>query len=337
MNDIELLICLILLFMAVPDWCHRLRRPALLFPFFILFGFLLGPLISNGAGVMLKQAGQYGFLLLLFEVGLEIDLPRFREFQPALRFALGWSLVQYPLVLALASFNQLTVLQGLVSAAALTACSVGMTHSAWQAYQGLPHDRRDFVLLAMVALELLSIAVLAVETPALGKGVNWLIPLKLAGITFTVILIAHFAESLSAIFQLIIEKTTHWRVYWLVLLILAVCAVGERLGLSGAKTAFVLGLCLSRARHDGLNLEEFIAPISRRFLIPLFFVALGTQVSWGLLFSTIGLTAFGTAMVLLGAREILHRRWWKTGGDANTYLLFCPNLTIVALAANLLL
>jgi Kef-type K+ transport system membrane component KefB len=32
---------------------------------------------------MIKQAGEVGFLLVLFEVGLEIDLPKLRELLPS--------------------------------------------------------------------------------------------------------------------------------------------------------------------------------------------------------------------------------------------------------------
>ncbi|HEY5042024.1 MAG TPA: cation:proton antiporter [Verrucomicrobiae bacterium] len=82
MSTIEIVICLIFLFMAVPDLCNRLGRPALAYSVFILFGFVAGPLIHGDVATMLKEAGYVGFLLLLFEVGLEIDLPRFRELNP---------------------------------------------------------------------------------------------------------------------------------------------------------------------------------------------------------------------------------------------------------------
>jgi Kef-type K+ transport system membrane component KefB len=118
-----------------------------------------------------------------------------------------------------------------------------------------------------------------------------------------------------------------------VLLVLLVCAAGERLGLSAVKTAFFLGLALSRARHSGLPLEDYIAPISRRFLIPVFFVALGLQIEWRLVLDWNTLLALGGAGLLLGMRETMHRRWLKTGGDRGAFLLLCPNLTIVALAA----
>jgi membrane protein implicated in regulation of membrane protease activity len=47
--------------------------------------------------------------------------------------------------------------------------------------------------------------------------------------------------------------------------------------------------------------------------------------------------AFGTAGLLLGVREVMHRRWLPIGGDRCAYLLLCPNLTIVALGASTLL
>lgn len=333
MSNIEVIICLLLLFMAVPDLCHKLGRPALVFSAFVIFGIALAPLASAPVANMLQQAGQVGFLLLLFEVGLEIDLPPLREFLRPLRRAGMWALLQYPVAFALAYFAGLDWLQSLVAAAALTACSVGMAHPAWKSYPGLASGPKQFLLHIMVALEVMAIIVLAIQTTVLKNGLNWIVLLKLAGIVVTIYLIARFATHLKNLFQTILQRTTHWRVHWLVLLVLAICALGERLGLDAAKTAFFLGLAMSRTKHDGLPLEEYIAPISHRFLIPIFFVALGLQIDWRLLLDWTALLAAGSAGLLLGAREILHRRWLKTGGDHRTFLLLCPNLTIVALAA----
>jgi Kef-type K+ transport system membrane component KefB len=76
-----------------------------------------------------------------------------------------------------------------------------------------------------------------------------------------------------------------------------------------------------------------MAPISHRFLIPIFFVALGMTIEWRFLAGQTALLAIGSAGVLLGTREVLHRRWLRMGGDRRAFLLLCPNLTIVALAA----
>lgn len=336
-NNIEIIVCLVLLFMAVPDLCRKLGRPALVFSAFVIFGLLLGPVVNVQVRTMLEQAGQVGFLLLLFEVGLEIDLPPLREFLKPLRHAALWALLQYPLAFGLAMLAGLDWLQAFVAAAALTACSVGMAHPAWKSYPNFEPAPKLYLLHVMVALEVMAIIVLAVETTVLKSGLSWLVALKLAGMAVTVFLLARFAAHLTNLFQTILERATHWRIHFLVLLVLAICAVGERLGLDAAKTAFFLGLAMSRAKHDGLSLEEYIAPISHRFLIPVFFVALGLQIDWRLLFDWVALLAFGAAGLILGAREVLARRWLKTGGDERSFLLLCPNLTIVALAAKAML
>jgi Na+:H+ antiporter len=337
MSDIEVIVCLILLLMVVPDVCRKLGRPALAYSFFVLFGLLLNPVANEDVARMLIMAGKVGFLLLLFEVGLEIELPSFHEFLRPLRFAFFWSAWQYPLILLLAAVAGLGLGESLFAAAALVGCSVGMAHAGWKQYPNLDEKTKRFILEVMVALEMLVIILLTMETPVLEKGLNELILLKLLGMVVAVWLVSRFARHLEKLFQVILERTTHWRVHLLVLLVLIICAVGERLGLSAAKTAFFLGLFMSRAQHAGLNLEEYMAPISQRFLIPVFFMGLGLQINWRMLLVTNSLIALGTAFLLLGMREVLHRRWLKTGGDRKAFLLLCPNLTLVALAASAML
>jgi Kef-type K+ transport system membrane component KefB len=245
-------------------------------------------------------------------------------------------LAQYPIVLAAGCLAGLEVPEALVAAAALTSCSVGMAHAAWKSFPFPDAGARALVLHIMVLLELLAIVLLSVETVMLGAGLSWHVPLKLVGIGITVLLVARFSTHVQKLFQFVLEKATHWRVHFLVLLVLAVCAFGERFGLSAAKTAFVLGLFLSRIEHDGKGLEIYMSPISHGFLVPIFFVALGMQLPWQSLVTWNALLALGVAGLLLGFREIIHRRWLKTSGARNTFLLFTPNLTIVALATSAL-
>lgn len=337
MNNIEILIGLILLFMAVPDLCQRLKRPALVYPVFVLVGFVLGPLANEGVKTMLREAGAVGFLLLLFHVGLEIDLPRPRELVPPLRFAVTWALPQYLLVLVVGTAMGLRFADALVAAAALSGVSVGMAHPAWKHYPGLAEPQRSSLLHILITLEMLAIVALSVLAPTLATGLSWAIPLHLAGIALVVFLVARFAPALTRLFQVVLDKATRWRTHLLVLLVLAVCALGERLGLAAAKTAFFLGLFMSETAHDGKGLETSISPISRQFLIPIFFVSLGLQVEWGFAASLTGLTAFGAAGLLLGTREVVHRRWRNAGGDARAFQLLCPNLTVAALGAAMVL
>ena len=337
MNSIETIICLILLLMAVPDLCRKLGRPSLANVLFVVFGLALEPLVQQDVATMVKQAGEVGFLLVLFEVGLEIDLPKLRELLPSLRFAGLWSLVQYPLVVLLARAAGFGLIEALLAAAALTSCSMSMAYFSWKHDPGLTETARGFVLQIMICLEVLTIVVLSLGSAAVKDGVGWILLLKLAGMAVTVFLTSRFTSHFVKLLQWIIVKTTHWRVHFLVLLVLVICAIGERLGLAAPKTAFFLGLFMSRAHFQGRSVEEYIAPISQRFLIPVFFVSLGLLIDAQMLFSYLALLALSGALLLICFREVIHRRWLKTGGDLQTYLLLSPNLTMAALAATTLL
>ena len=337
MTSIELLVVLLLLVMAVPDACSWIGRPALAYPAFVCFGLMVGPLIRPEVGNMVHEAGEIGFVMLLFEVGMEIELPIWRELGKPARYLLRWLLPQYPLLLALARFAGLPWLESFVAAAALSACSVGMAHAAWKQYPGLEGAPRAFVLQVMVMLEVLAVVLLAAETAVLGQTPTWLVGLKLAGMALVIYACSRLGSHVTKLLQVVLARTTRWRLHFVTLLVLAVCAVGERFGLSGPKTAFFLGLFSSRVRHDGRSLEDYMAPISRRFLIPLFFTSLGAQVPLAALFSWNALMALFAAVSIMVFRHLLHARFARTGGDENAYLLLCPNFTLVALAANSLI
>jgi Kef-type K+ transport system membrane component KefB len=337
MSNIETIICLILLLMAVPDWCGKLGRPALANVFFVVFGLVLAMFLQGDEITMIKQAGEVGFLLVLFEVGLEINLPAFRKFLPSLRFALFWMLVQYPLLLMLSQVAGFGWLESFMIAAALTGCSMSMAYSGWKQFKGLEDPAREYSLQIMVALEVLAIVTMSINSTALKSGFGWAILLKLAAMAVIVFFLSRLAAHVVKLFQWIIEKTTHWRVHFLVLLVLVVCAVSDRLGLAAPKAAFFLGMFMARTEFHGQSLEEYIAPISRRFLIPIFFVSLGMMVDAKMFFSYGALLALFGSIFLIGFREVLHRRFLQTGGPGHTFLLFCPNLTMAALAATSLL
>jgi Kef-type K+ transport system membrane component KefB len=336
-TSIELIVLLLLAVMAVPEVCSWLGRPALAYPMFVCFGIAVGSLLQPDVATMIREVGEIGFVLLLFEVGMEIDLPLWRQLGAPLRFLLKWLLPQYPLLLALSRLAGLPWLDSLVAAAALSACSLGMAHAAWKNYPGLEGASKAFVLHVMVLLEVLAVVLLATETAVLGDTPAWVVMLKLAGMALVVYACSRTAAHMTRLMQTVLERTTRWRLHFVALLVLAVCAVGERFGLSGPKTAFFLGLFSSRVRHNGRSLEQYMAPISRRFLIPLFFTSLGTQVPVAALLSLNAVMALCSAGLILMFRHMLHARFARTGGDANAYLLLCPNFTLVALAAKAIL
>lgn len=337
MNSIETIICLLLLFMAVPDFCNKIGRPALTNAAFVVFGLGLGFVAEKDVVTMIDQAGQVGFLLVLFEVGLEISLPPFKEFLRPLKFAAGWSFIQYPVIIGLGVLAGLSLPQAVIAAAGIAGCSLSMAYFGWQSYPSLDEATRQAVLQIMVSLEVIAMVLLSVMGVTVKHGFGWMILVNIAGMGITIFLISRFTSHLTRLFQLIVQKTTHWRVHFIVLLVLVICAIGAKFGLAAPKTAFFLGLFMSRAEFQQQNIEDIIAPISRRFLIPIFFVSLGLMINGAMLVSYTALLALLGSFLLIGFRDVLHQRFFATGGDRNTYLLFCPNLTMVAVAAHTLL
>jgi Kef-type K+ transport system membrane component KefB len=336
-QGVEAIIILLLLFMTVPDVCRKLRRPALTYSAYVLFGMALRPWLTDEVATMLTEAGSVGFLLLLFEVGMEIELPRIIRMIRPVRNAIAMAALQAPVVLAITQFAGFELKNAFMAAAALTGCSVGMAHAAWKAYPGLNELARLRILRTMVALELWTILTLVLGSATIKDARHSHLGLTIVAIVALVFLIGRFGTKLVPVFEWIITRTTHWRVHLLVLLILVVCILGEYVGLGGPKTAFFLGMAMSQTRHRGMHVDDYMAPISQRFLIPIFFVALGLRINWLDAVSLPGLLAFGTAGLLLGMRMIIHNRILRIGGDKYAFLLLAPNLTMVALGATALL
>lgn len=335
MHGLEFLIVLLVLAMAVPDVCARFGRPALTYPAYVVFGILIRPMLDDGMVGGLHKVAAIGFLFLLFEVGLEIRLPEPKHLKRETRYALFWMAAQYPLCLVLARYAGMDFQSAFLATAALTACSVGMAYPAWRAFPGGDAEK-SFLLHFMVLLELGTIVVLSLETSLLGDKAWWVPLLNLLGIALAVWMVKQLARPLERIFHLVLERAGRWRMHLMAIIVLMVCAVGERLGLAAAKTAFFLGMFLGHIEHDGRDLADHMSPVVRGFLTPLFFLSLGIGIPLREVFSQTGLLAVIAAGALLLFRIGFRGRLFPHGTARDATWLLSPNLTLTALAAAVL-
>ncbi|MES2310319.1 MAG: cation:proton antiporter [Verrucomicrobiota bacterium] len=338
MKSVEMVIVAILGLMLLPDFCKRIGRPALLYSLYVLMGVILGGILDENARELLKGVGGFGFILLLFLVGLEIDLPGWRDAHQALARAAGWMIFQTPLIVVIAGFLFIPTLPALLSAVALTSCSVGMAFSAWKNFPFQTTPGKQAILLWMIALEVVGIIWMALGETLLIEGIGFSLLYKVMGLCLAVFLIARYSNLLASALKVVLQWFAQWKTHLSVLLIFGVSAIGERLGLSAPKSAFFFGMFIHSATRDGLTLEQDLEPIAQRLLIPIFFVSIGTLVTWSALLTAASGIALATALVILGVREMLFRRIWipLLEEPRQTFLLLSPNLTIVAIAVKIL-
>lgn len=334
MTPVELLIGIILLLLAVPDLCRKAGRPALLYTVYLVVGLLIGPALSLEVRDLLMELGRFGFILLLFQIGLEIDLPPVKSLVTPARLALKWSVVQFPFVMMVARLAGLDWHESFLAAAALNGCSVSMTFLAWRHFPTPTPENKRHLLLWMVAIEILAIIILTAGSTLLKHGFGAAFFGQFLLIGAVVALISKFADRLTSSLARRLPSSIRLKGHYIVLFVFVVAAVGARFGLSEAKTAFFLGLFISRATHEGMALEHHLKPISQHLLIPIFFVSLGAFVPVELLATRIGLYALLATALLLALRDFLHRTYVRSGCERRAFLLVCPNLTIVAIAAN---
>ena len=345
MREIEAFILVILMMMGLPDLLGRLRRSALLYPAYLLAGVVAGPLLTPDASRLLHEIGKFGFILMLFGIGLEIDLPGGAQLRRGAAAAVRWLAPQYVVLFTAAMVLAMyvgrlppdTAWRGAtVASLALAGCSISIAFPAWLAFRGLKPAQKADLLYMMVCVEVATILLLSPARFLLGRGALADLLLQLAGMAASVALVWWGAGRLPGRMFGIFQRMTQWKVHFIVLFVFAFAAIGGRLGLSPAKAAFFLGLGMSRVTREGWAIDHHLRPLGQRLLIPVFLVSLGSHLPLRAdALPALG-AALATAVLLMAMRDSLYRRWVApAAGAPSAHWLAGPNLTMVAIAVSL--
>lgn len=338
MTILETAVLLILMLMALPDFCRRIHRPGLLYPLYIVAGLIAGAFMNDPVRHVWREVGQFGFILLLFSVGLEIELPEKRESLTALRRAGMWIIWQLPLLVGLAWLGGVPWPEGIVAGVALAGTSVGMAFHLWEKYPFPSRTSRKQFLEWIVAVEVLAILLLSIAGPVLQGTVWWYAALKICGIVTAVIAAAILASRGAPKLAALLTRGLNIQVHFVVVILFAAAAIGERLGLSAAKTAFVLGMFISRSTHEEAGLNSRLEPIRDRMFVPVFFFSLGTLVEPRMFLTSVLGLAIVAATLLFGARKLAYKYifagFFRT--EPGAHIIAAPMLTIAAVAVEVL-
>jgi Kef-type K+ transport system membrane component KefB len=309
---------------------QRLGQPSVLGE--LVLGVILGnflPPFLGASGIAavrsdptLMVLAQMGVLILLFDVGLEVDLramvgvggPAFSValLGIAAPFLLGWGAAAWLM-------PGHPVLAQIFVGATLSATSVGITARVLRDLGATRSREAQIILGAAVIDDILGLVVLAVVSSAAtvaGSGGSELSVLAVGGILLKAVVFlgitVGFGHRLSGPIVRLAGRTGERGA--LLVIGLALCFslsyLAELIGLADIIGAFAAGVMLDpfgegiRTRQEEATLHDLMDPISTVF-VPLFFVLMGIQVNLGSLTGTGTLLLGGTLIVCALAGKLV--------------------------------
>lgn len=321
----------------LPSFCQLIHRPTLLFCSYLMLGVALGGFILPSTRFMLEEVGTIGFLLLLFLIGLEIEIPLFTVLKKSIPFCASWMLVQIPLFAVASWFFDLGWGYGVVAGAGVNACSLGIAYGLLKSQErDIESNSQKQILIEMALLEVISLVILVGSDAVYANGWGKEVVIQAVILLLFILSIRIFSGLIHKYLGRLIEGSGKWRLHQFFLILLLVTMIGYRLGLSAPKTAFFLGLFMSAVTHNGLKIEDELKPIAQRILIPVFFIGLGTKISLDNLFPHILPSAILITCLLICIRFWIFRYTTSYSISSKYFLLFCPNITMVAVSADIL-
>jgi Kef-type K+ transport system membrane component KefB len=248
----------------------------------IVAGILIGPSLLNLVGEsddVLRTLGEIGVILLLLEVGLEMDLKELGAVGRA-SLLVATAGVIAPLVLGLGAMELVGTdfKTSLFVAAALTATSVGITARVFGDLRALATTEARIVLGAAVADDVMGLVVLTVVVRLVTQGSVSV--LSVAGIIIVAVgflLIAGIVGLRIAppLFSLVerVSRSTGTLVALALAFTLAFAQLADAAKLAPIVGAFVAGLALARSKQSE-RISRELAPVGHLF-IPVFFLQIG--------------------------------------------------------------
>ena len=253
----------------------------------ILAGILVGPSMLDivGQDDVLRVLGELGVILLLLEVGMEMDL---RELWAVGRASLSVATVgvAVPFVAGLgvgASFG-MDRNEALFVAAALTATSVGITARVFGDLRALASVEARTVLGAAVADDVMGLVILTVVTRIVAEGtisVANLVWIVLVAVGFLVVVTGVGIRLVPPLFAVVTRysRSAGTLVAVALAFTLAIAELADRAQLAPIVGAFVAGLVLGRS-PPAERIRREITPVGH-LLIPVFFLQIGIDAEIG--------------------------------------------------------
>src|SRR4051794_38015573 len=270
----------------------------------IVAGVLVGPSVLGLVGQhdeVLRTLGEIGVILLLLEVGMEMDLPELAKVGRS-SLLVATAGVIAPLVLGVMAMELVVgddFKTSLFVGAALTATSVGITARVFGDLRALATTEARIVLGAAVADDVMGLVVLTVVVRLVTQGSVSIFSVGgiiLVAVAFLVVGGLVGLRVSGPLFDLVhrASRSTGTMVALALAFTLAFARIADAAKLAPIVGAFVAGIALTRSDHSD-RIRRELAPVGHLF-IPVFFLQIGIDAQIG---------AFGRPVVLRDAAILL--------------------------------
>ncbi len=293
---------------------------------YIAAGVAVGPFALGLLGDAERVMGvaELGVVLLLFVIGLELNLSRLWEMRRAI-FGLGTAQVlvsgafiaMYPYFVAGRPLPA-SIVAGLGLALSSTALAMQLLEERGELEA--PHGRTAFAVLLLQDLAIVPLlALVAFLSPQEGAhdGSPWVVVLSVVGAVAAVVVTGRYL--LNPLFRVLARfGTSETMTGAALLVVLGAAALMALAGLSMAMGAFLAGVLLAESnyRHE---LEADIEPF-RGLLLGLFFISVGMSVDLGLVFANWAALLAAVSVLVLIKASVLYALARAFGHDHDTAL-----------------
>jgi CPA2 family monovalent cation:H+ antiporter-2 len=293
---------------------------------YLAIGVLIGPhafgLANDSATV--KYLAEFGVVFLMFSIGLEFNLHKFRAMRTIV-FGLGGSQVILTILLAVPASLLMNWIYP-ISWQAAVALGGALAMSSTAIVTKLISDRSEIEtehgrnIIGILLFQDLAVVFLLILLPSLGKNPEDLfLALTAASIKIGVALVLIFVigQTLMSRWFSLVAKLRSQELFMLnlLLIVLGMAGLTEHFGLSLALGAFMAGMLIAETpyRHQ---VEEDVKPF-RDVLLGLFFISVGMLLDFQVIYqqwALIILLLMGTLIFKFGLIALLSRAFGSSPG-----------------------
>ena len=290
-----------------------------------LIGFLAaGIIIANylnldeGAMDVVEVFSELGLIMLMFSIGMEIDL---RKLKKQGRFAIVVALVQLPLmviggVLA-GTFLGFNMLQSICLGCIISGSSTAVVMAVLKSQGTLDKENIETLVLITIMEDIGQVIMLSMLTPMLVGSEMSADDLALLIIQIAIFMIACFTAGLLIVPRVIdwMYKRSNDELISLLCLggLFTLCYAGTKMGLSVAIGAFLMGIIVGTSRPKDA-VEHFVEPLKSLFMA-MFFISVGMEVTLSSLADNIGLIFIIFAVFAVCKSATVYLGYWIGNGD----------------------